>query len=740
LDTYADVYLNDSLILTANNAFRSWEVDVSDIIKAENTLGVVFQSVDELDQKSASQLAYELPESPRVFSRKPQFQYGWDWGPTIKTVGIWREVQLVSYNEVRLEEVYLKTKHISDSLAQLSAIISLQASENSNGIIHIKNNTTKETFRFPFEATNQNSQYAFDFQIQNPKMWWTHNLGEPFLYDFSIQLLQNGTRIDSMTKQVGIRDIQLITEKDNIGESFYFKLNGKPVYMKGANYIPQNIMLPSVTQNEREKLVNDAVEANMNMLRVWGGGVYEDDAFYELCDQKGILIWQDFMFACAMYPGDDSFLENVKREAIDNVKRLRQHPSIALWCGNNENSEGWHRWGWQADKTEAQKTAIWNDYQKVFNNLLPKVVDSLHPSVSYWESSPKYGRGDSRYQFEGDAHDWWVWHDAYPFEHFENQVPRFMSEFGFQAFPSFETIQYFTGLDDINLQHPSISTHQKHSRGFQLIAEYMARDYIVPKSDDAYVYVSQLLQARGISKGIQAHRRAKPYNMGSLYWQLNDCWPVVSWSSIDGFGNWKALHYEAKRAFKNIHVLPHLKRDTLEVWLVNDSIRPITEVLTVKLKDFNGNLVKEFSNPRVTIGTEASELKLQLPLKGIDFEKNNSFAEISFGNERTVYYFAKPKDLDLPKYQIEVIQTENAAGVAISLTTRTLQKDVFFTADVPGHFDDNYFDLLPGEQKKILFVPKKDSPSIFYINTLNRINAKDGSKVPTFHLQSKYSL
>ena len=345
LDTYADIFLNDSLITKTNNAFRSWEVDVSDVLKLENELKIILNSTDLFEKKETEKLDYELPEAPRVFTRKPQYQFGWDWGPTIKTMGITKDISLVSYDKIRFKNVFLKTKSISVSKAEISAELSIHTQIKEEVIVQITNNNTKEIFESIISVTPEQSEYQVPFSIKNPELWWTHNLGDPYLYNINVELLSEGYQKTSFTKNLGIRSIELVTKKDSIGESFYFKLNGKPVYMKGANYIPQNIFLPDVDQDDYVKLIDDVVNSNMNMLRVWGGGVYEDNFFYQLCDAKGILVWQDFMFACAMYPGNEEFLENVKQEAIENVKRLRQHPSIALWCGNNENSEGWHRWG-----------------------------------------------------------------------------------------------------------------------------------------------------------------------------------------------------------------------------------------------------------------------------------------------------------------------------------------------------------------------------------------------------------
>ena len=719
LDTYAHIFLNDSLIGKTHNAFRGWEFDISSIIKVNNELKIKFFSVDSIETKAENALAYTLPESPRVFTRKPQYQYGWDWGPRIKTMGITNVITLTSYSNFRCKDVYLNTHNITDSIAHITAELTIQSQKEENIKVTIHNKNTQEQYQETLSIQPSKTQYQIPFSIKNPKRWWTHNLGEPFLYDIDITIELNDKPHTSFSKKLGIRTVELITEKDSIGESFYFKLNGKPVYMKGANYIPQNVFLPEVNQDKYLQLINDVVDTNMNMLRVWGGGVYENNFFYQLCDANGVLVWQDFMFACAMYPGDDAFLENVKQEAIENVKRLRQHPSIALWCGNNENSEGWHRWGWKDGKTENQKQEIWNGYYAVFNHILPQVVDSLHPSVSYWESSPKFGRGDKRYQFEGDAHDWWVWHDGYPFEHFEGEVPRFMSEFGFQSFPSYEAIQYFTEQDRIDLNHPSFANHQKHSRGFSLIKEYMERDFPVPIKGADYVYMSQLVQAYGMTKGIYAHRRAKPYNMGTLYWQLNDCWPAVSWSSIDGLDNWKAFHYQAKKAFENIILSTYQKENEVEVFIVNDTFTEINDTLKVSHQDFNGNTffkeVIAYNSP-----INSSKIAYIFDITKKEYEKENSFLKLTYGDAQYFHYFSKPKNLSLENKPIDLEITQNQKGYLIRLTSKTLQKNVFLHSKEKGIWTDNYFDLLPGISKEIQFkTSAKNKPNIQY-KTLNQ--------------------
>jgi len=719
LDTYADIYLNDQFLLKTNNAFRSWEVDVSDVLKLENELKIIFNSTDSIEKTEAEKLDYELPESPRVFTRKPQYQYGWDWGPTVKTMGITKNIALISYDKIRFKSVFLKTNSISEAKAEISAELIIHTQVQEEVIVQITNNDTQEIFESIITVIPEKQEYKVPFSIKNPKLWWTHNLGNPYLYNIDVELLNKGFQKTSFTKKLGIRSIELVTDKDSIGERFYFKLNDKPVYMKGANYIPQNIFLPEVDQGNYVKLINDVVDSNMNMLRVWGGGVYEDNFFYQLCDAKGILVWQDFMFACAMYPGDELFLENVKQEAIENVKRLRQHPSIALWCGNNENSEGWHRWGWKDDKTKVQQQKIWKGYDAVFNQILPQVVDSLHSSVAYWESSPKFGRGDKRYQFEGDAHDWWVWHDSYPFEHFEEKVPRFMSEFGFQSFPSYETIQYFSEEDSIDINHPSFNNHQKHARGFSLIKEYMELDFPVPVNGDDYVYMSQVLQAYGMTKGIYAHRRTKPYNMGTLYWQLNDCWPAVSWSSIDGLGNWKALQYQAKKAFENVIISTTQTEKNVAIYIVNDTFSEVKNTLVVSHLDFDGNpFYKEeiaFNSP-----INSSEIAFNYDISNREFVKENSFLKLTYGDAESYHYFLKPKNLNLKNQPIDIEIKQNNEGFSIRLISKTLQKNVFLYSKTKGTFSDNFFDVLANVPIEIQFKTTVKTKPRILLKTLNQ--------------------
>ncbi|WP_040279961.1 beta-mannosidase [Psychroserpens damuponensis] len=717
LDTYASVFLNDSLILESNNAFREFSVDVKSVLQSQNDLRIVFEQSSISEDKEQAKLNYQLPEGNRIFTRKAQFQYGWDWGPKLNTSGIWKPITLSAWNDFKINEIQITQEQLNSSNAKLS----LELKKFSN--VELDKLLTydvylNDTLHHSSKAIFKGYSWITQFEIKNPKRWWPHNLGEPYLYDIKVVVRANEKILDSVSVKKGLRTIELVTKKDSVGESFYFKVNEVPVYMKGANYIPQNSMQNQVTNTHYENLLNNVVDANMNMLRVWGGGIYENDIFYDLCDEKGILIWQDFMFACAMYPGDNDFLKNVQQEATQNIKQLRNHASIALWCGNNENSEGWHRWGWQANRSIEEKDEIWSNYLKVFDSILPKTVTKL-TDIPYWESSPKFGRGNPKYKTEGDAHDWWIWHDAYPFEHLEKNVPRFMSEFGFQSLPSYETIRYINQSDTIDIASPGFKNHQKHTRGFELIEEYMQRDFPVPNNAEDYVYVSQLLQAYGITKGIEAHRRAKPYNMGTLYWQLNDCWPAVSWSSLDYFGNWKALHYQAKKSFENVLISSEIENDILKTYMINDNLEGIGSALHMKIINFDGKVIWS-KTESMYISTDNTMVN-KIDLKTLDINLNDAVLVSNFNHHTSYFYLAKPKDLKLKKTPIEQIIINNNNGFTITLKSTTLQKNVFLHTKAKGHFSDNFFDLMPNETIEIKFKTDAKNLDDLKIKTLNDV-------------------
>jgi len=574
LDTYARVQLNDVDILNANNAHRSWEVDVKAHLKPEgNVLRIFFDSAVERAQKALMALPYPIPgDSVRAMVRKPQFHFGWDWGPRLVTCGITKPIEWIAYDEARMTDCYFEQVSIDEQMAQLHFHAFVASKNASKYTVRVTGVTSGGTWSETFDAMAGESEVSFTFKLTNPLLWWCNGQGSPGLYAFEVDLISNDVVFDHRKELIGVRDIRLITERDSIGESFYFQLNGQPVFIKGANYIPLRYFPGEVKEADYRRLIQQCKEAHINMLRVWGGGVYEDELFYDLCDQNGILVWHDFMFACSMYPGDEDFLQNVSAEAVEQVKRLRNHPCIALWCGNNENSEGWERWGWKSGLTNEQTEVLQKGYDDVFKKTLPGIVGQFS-KTNYWESSPRLGRGDARSITEGDSHYWGVWHDEEPFEVLQTKVPRFMSEFGMQSYPSEEVLMEMLEEDEFSMTDEGIAQHQKHSRGFSLMEKYMNNWYEPVSPDDFKMYgaMTQVVQAEGMMMGIEAQRRAMPQCMGTLFWQLNDVWPSFSWSCIDYKGTPKLLHEALKTVYAPQLISCTTNGDELQIWWISDA-------------------------------------------------------------------------------------------------------------------------------------------------------------------------
>ena len=710
IDTYAQIYLNDSLILETDNMFRSWTADVTGLLKpGENELHVYFESPTKKVEKEWNDLGYELPGGIRVMSRKAQFHYGWDWGPKFAGCGILQLPELITWDDFIFDDVFFTTKTIDEKEARVMVYYKYRSDVTADVQVFTHDGRAKSIdHRTIYQGVREDSVW---FDVQKPKLWWCNGMGEPHLYDFYIEIRKNGQKIERKDVRTGIRTIELVTEKDAAGNSFYFKLNGKPVFMKGANYIPQDMFQDRVEPGQYKKLLDDCVASNMNMLRVWGGGIYEDELFYQLCNARGILVWQDFMYACALYPGHGSFFKTAAREAQEQILRLRQHPCIALWCGNNENNEAWHHWGWQMKFNEEQRKKLWRDYELLFQELLPTYVKNDAGGVPYWESSPKYGRANPKSTKEGDAHYWGVWHDEEPFSVFDKKVPRFMSEFGFQSFPEWRTIRSFTEKGDRELETPVMLLHQKHPRGNALIAEYMKRDYRSPKSFEDFVYVSQLLQAEGMRTGIEAHRRNKPYCMGTLYWQLNDVWPVASWSSIDYYGRWKAMQYYVRDAYSHVAALPHEEDGMLKIYGSSELMEETTATLKVRSINFGGKVLNEFTLPDIKISPDSSKVIWEEKLKTVvkKHKATESVVEITLEDAegkqlyRRLWYAEPPRKLSLPRPGLSMTTEKTDGGYKITVTGKKLAKNVYLQTEAEGFFEDNYFDLLPEENKTILF-------------------------------------
>ena len=727
LDTYADVYLNGALLLKADNMFVGYTIPVKSQLRiGENLLHIYFHSPirQTLPQYNSNGFNYPADNDHHdkhlsIFSRKAPYSYGWDWGIRMVTSGIWRPVTIRFYDAASISDYHIKQLALTDQLANLSNELEINNILPRPLQAEVRINTS-------FEGSAEKSisqaitlqpginHVSIPSEVASPVRWMPNGWGKPALYDFSAQIIVEDKVVAEQSHRIGLRTVRLVNEKDKDGESFYFEVNGVPMFAKGANYIPQDALLTNVTTERYQTLFRDIREANMNVIRVWGGGTYEDDRFYDLADENGILVWQDFMFACTPYPSDPTFLKRVEAEACYNIRRLRNHASLAMWCGNNEILEALKYWGFDKNFPPEIYQEMFRGYDKLFHQLLPAKVKELDADRFYIHSSPyfaNWGRPES--WGIGDSHNWEVWYGQKTFESLDTDLPRFMSEFGFQSFPEMKTISTFAAPEDYQIESEVMNAHQKSSIGNALICTYMERDYIIPEKFKDFVYVGLVLQGQGMRHGLEAHRRNRPYCMGTLYWQLNDSWPVVSWSSIDYYGNWKALHYQAKRAFAPILINPIQQNDSLNIYLISDC--PDTKdhlMLEMKVTDFDGK--KQGKPIRLnTLTVPANTSQCVYRIKPDTWlspeEQQRCFMQLTLkdkaGNTlaETVYFFRKTKDLLLPETTVSCKIKQKDGMCELTLFSPALAKDVFIEIPLQGaRFSDNFFDLLPGERKTVV--------------------------------------
>jgi len=557
LDTYAEVYLNDSKVLSANNMFRRWVVDIKDQInRGQNELRISFQSPIVKNKAMVEGYPYLLPSGNEPadiatkvspFTRKAAFHFGWDWGPRFVTAGIWRPIKLVTWNKVKIKNIRTSTLSVNREIAKMRTLIDLEVSESGTYELLLKQKTRI------VDLEKGAHQIVHDFDVRKPKMWWPNGHGKAHLHEQRVRVRLDKKVLDDATNTYGIRTVELINEPDSIGTSFYFKVNGKPIFMKGANYIPQDLFQGRVTEAKYDTLIASVKAAHMNMLRVWGGGIYEEDYFYDLCDQNGILVWQDFMFANSLYPSDTEFKNNVTEEIKDNILRLSGHPSIALWCGNNEIDVAWHNWGWQEQYgySSEDSATIWENYLSLFHELIPSLVEEYAPGIAYTTTSPLSNWGTAENFNHSSMHYWGVWHGREPFENFDKNVGRFMVEFGFQSYPNLETLKKVLPESSLSLEAPLMQMRQKSYIGNGLIEEHINQYFEEPQNFEEFVVLSQKVQAEGLRMALGAHLSNQPHCMGTLLWQLNDCWPGPSWSLIDYYGNKKVAFDEVAKVLGN---------------------------------------------------------------------------------------------------------------------------------------------------------------------------------------------
>jgi beta-mannosidase len=731
LDTFADVYVNDQAVLHTDNMFRRWRVPAKDLLKAgPNTLRVVFHSPVEFMIPKVKALPYQLPSvsshntgneenvATAPYTRKADYQFGWDWGPRYVTEGIWQPIRIETWDSLHVENFHVQQQRVDKDAAALSAELEIQASRSTAATVEIAYGELSGAPVAPIRQAVQLdpgvNHVSVPVHIANPKLWYPAGYGAQDRYRFSYTVRIARDIAAQGTLNTGLRSIELRREVTKTGKSFAFVVNGIAIFAKGADVIPFDSFPNRVTPEIHRQILQSARDAHMNMVREWGGGIYETDDFYDICDELGIMVWQEFMFGGDMGPGGAAFQDNVKQEAIDQVERLRDHPSIVLWCGNNETETGWVHWGDRLNFKESiaptDRDEVWQNYVNLFHGILPGVVNRYGYPVPYWPSSPSANFEDPPdSQTNGDMHYWQVWHALAPIEEYTHQFPRFMSEYGFQSFPEMRTIRSFAKPEDMDIRSATMQDHQKNHGGNERILSYMLRWYPEPKDFPSFVYLSQVLQAEAIKVGAEHLRRQMPNTMGSLYWQLNDCWPVASWASIDYYGRWKALQYYTRRFYDDVLVSPFRHDGKVEVYVVSDKLQPVSGQIRARLLDFSGkSLVDKTQDVQVPAQSSAVYFTLDEKelLASADPKKSFLVFDLMVGGQnvsRNLIFFDTMHNLDLPEsVHVDASLDSSNGGYAVTLRSPALARSVYLSfGDLDVQASDNYFDLLPGEPLKI---------------------------------------
>ncbi|WP_026515900.1 beta-mannosidase [Butyrivibrio sp. MC2021] len=723
VDTLADIYLNDMLLGSPNNMHLSYEYPVKKLLKDENKLRVVFHSpIKYIKEKFKEDPLLGTEDCTRGFPhlRKAHYMFGWDWGPRLADMGLQRPVSLLFAEKARLSDFYIIQDHSDGVTIKIS------------GSSQVLDNTTGSSVNVKYTVTAPDSNVIGkdipvnkEFKIPDPQLWWPNGYGDQPLYTVEIDLFDNETEklLDSQTKRIGLRTMEISTEKDEYGSEFAHKVNGVKIFAMGADYIPQDNILPRVNKERTRTLLKHCKDSNFNCIRVWGGGYYPEDDFFDICDELGLVVWQDLMFACAVYRLTEDFERTITEEIYQNVTRIRHHASLGLWCGNNEMElfVGQEHWG--------AKNTLKSDYVKMYEYLFPRLLKNLDPQTFYWCASPSSGGGfdDPNDENRGDAHYWEVWHGNQPFTAYRQFHFRYLSEFGFQSFPSVKTIETFTEPKDRNIFSYVMEKHQRNNAANGKIMNYMSQTFLYPESLKDVVYYSQLLQAEAIKYGVEHFRRNRGRCMGTVYWQLNDCWPVASWASIDYYGRWKALQYYAKRFFAPL-LISCEERGFLDQCLsVNDEIDELVKSIKIyvsnetmqnrdviavwQLRNSKAEILRQ-ENSLLTVEALTSEFVQEEVFDDIDIHENYvSFALIDHDTDELLsegtVLFCPPKHFNFadPGLTFTVNGDEitvSSSAYAKSVEIRNENDDLLLS--------DNYFDLnaesktvkiLSGEPKNI---------------------------------------
>lgn len=700
LDTIADVFLNGTHLGYADNMHRIWEYSVKSYLRVgENHLRVAFRSP--VSYVTEKQQAYELYGGscttagyPHI--RKAHYMFGWDWGPKLPDMGIWRPVTLLMLDEGRLDHVHVTQTH-KNGLVHLSFQVGAEVLTDTPLNVALTL-TAPGGSRTQLEIPLSAGQGTGSVTVENPEIWWPHGYGSQPLYQVHAELLCGDSPIDSRDLRIGLRTITISRDKDAWGEEFCFQVNGVKIFSMGANYIPEDQIIPRCSKERTKNLLQQCIQANYNTLRVWGGGYYPEDWLFDLCDEMGLIVWQDFMFACSAYRLTDEFRENVRRECIENVKRIRHHACLGIWCGNNECETMWENWG------IPQSRELRQDYLTLFEEVIPEVCREYDPDTFYWPSSPSCGGGfDAPGDCtRGDMHYWDVWHGMLPLTEFRKIYFRFCSEYGFEALPNIKTIRSFASPEEQNLFSATMEAHQKCTEGNKKLLYYMSQMVRYPYSFPHIIYASQLLQADAIRSNVEHMRRNRGRCMGSTYWQVNDSNPVISWSSIDSCGRWKALHYYARRFHAPVLLSVNEEDPSALLFNIsNERFRKVAGVLHWELRDRTASILKQGSIPAEVDPLSARDvlvLDLSAELASMEDkrEKYLSYRLIEQGQTLSCgsSLFVRPKHFRFLNPHLAAELEENDTRLILTLWGSAYAKSVCLDLqNADCVFSDNWFDV-----------------------------------------------
>jgi beta-mannosidase len=709
LDTFAAIYINGKKVGETDNMFIAYRFDLKQHLRSgKNRITVLFDSPEvrsrELERTHGPLLVALEPQ--RVYARKAQYSYGWDWGPKLTTSGIWRDIYIEYYHNAKIRDPFVKIVSLdeNEAVVDISADIDRCTDDPLQFYIRIEDRD-----RIIESTVPADDGYAcVRVVIPNPRRWYPNGYGEQELYIAVLELLSADNEvIDSSAVSFGLRTVALVRKPDHIGESFIIEVNGVPVFCKGANWIPADNFIPRIPDSRYETLLTRAREAHMNMIRVWGGGIYEQDIFYDLCDRLGLLVWQDFMFACGEYPEHDEFLAGVEREVRQNVKRLRNHPSVALWCGNNE-CEYLFCNGQPGCTPDDMKGAT------IFRNLLPKVCDETDGTRPYWRSSP-FGTGHPNETANGNHHQWEVWSNWKDYREYSKTLPRFVTEFGFQGPADARTFEEVTEKRDRHFQSEVMEHHNKQVDGTERLYRFQASHYTIENDFATFIHRGQLVQAEALKHGVEHWRRNKFVTAGAVYWQLNDCWPVSSWSAIDSGLRAKAAYYFSKKFFNPVLVSFHDAGESIEVWVTNDTLREFRAHIQLVGRTFGGEVLYT-KKIKTDIGANDSVCVLRLPRKKFSpYDPGTTYLYAGLSADGTIvtenrFFFNETKHLSLPVPKIVVrARRKNGHTYAVRLETDLFAKGVALSVDrVDAELSDNYFDLDPGVPYEVYVTLPRD--------------------------------